>query len=296
MNRILRAALSGVVLLLLFSFVPLTSVTAALGGIGAGWLALATVVAALELVTRSVRLGILTAWHRMPLSTAAIVEINLISGFYALFLPGELAGGALRWYRMSRPSGQRAEALAAIGFARLVDTIGLVALGALFFLLDRPPLGSGVPLGFLGALAALLALLVLSLNRPLLGRLLGRLERLSGGGRLMGAAGGRIGKVVAAVGAYRTLTVGPALALVALTVARHLLSGSTLYVCMAGLGLEIGWVSAVWISMLVNVAVMLPFTLAGIGVREGLLTLLLVPYGVAAGDAVALGLMLLAIR
>ena len=139
MNRILRAALSGVVLLLLFSFVPLTSVTAALGGIGAGWLALATVVAALELVTRSVRLGILTAWHRMPLSTAAIVEINLISGFYALFLPGELAGGALRWYRMSRPSGQRAEALAAIGFARLVDTIGLVALGALFFLLDRPP-------------------------------------------------------------------------------------------------------------------------------------------------------------
>lgn len=295
MSWILRAIVSGGVLLLLFAFVPLSSVGEALLGIGVAWLALAVLVNVFELVARSVRLRILTGQNGMPLSTWSIIEINLITAFYSLFLPGDLAGGAFRWYRLSRPGGKRAEAFAAIAFARLVDTIGLFALGALFIVLARPSSGVSVAL-CLGILAGLVVLLVLSLNRALLHRLLGLVDRLAGSARLTRAAIVRIAKVVDAVSAYRTLPAGPVVAMIGLTIARHLLSGTVLFVAMIALGVEIDWVNAVWINMLVSLAVMVPVSVAGLGVREGLLTLLLAPFGVDAAAAVALGLVLLAMR
>ncbi|MDX1541622.1 MAG: lysylphosphatidylglycerol synthase domain-containing protein, partial [Geminicoccaceae bacterium] len=152
MSWFVRAALSAGALFLLFSFVPLESVGAALGNIGVAWFSLALLVYVTEIVAMAVRIRILTGQSSMPLSTGAILEINLVASFYALFVPGDLAAGAIRWYRMSRPSGQRAEAFAAISFARLIDTIGLFALGGLAFLLDGTPLGGPILLVLVGGL------------------------------------------------------------------------------------------------------------------------------------------------
>lgn len=59
--------------------------------------------------------------------------INLIIGFDALILPGDLGAGVMRWRKRSRPMGESAEVLAALVFLMIVNssvilTFGVIAL------------------------------------------------------------------------------------------------------------------------------------------------------------------------
>ncbi len=75
------------------------------------------------------QMKLLTDKQQMGLSLGRIFQINLITGFYQMFLPGDLSGGAIRWYKLSDASNKSAEALASILFSRLVQTMVLVILG-----------------------------------------------------------------------------------------------------------------------------------------------------------------------
>ena len=57
-----------------------------------------------------------------------------------------------------------------------------------------------------------------------------------------------------------------------------------------------GWSAAMAFIPVVAIAQVLPLSVSGLGLREGALVLLLVPLGVAAGQAVALGLLLYGIN
>ena len=58
------------------------------------------------------------------------------------------------------------------------------------------------------------------------------------------------------------------------------------------LGLHIGWAAMMAFVPVVAIAQVLPFSVSGLGLREGALVLLLAPLGIATGQAVALGLLL----
>ena len=55
--------------------------------------------------------------------------------------------------------------------------------------------------------------------------------------------------------------------------------------------MEIGFASLAWVRSAVQLAAMLPISLAGIGIREGGFIVLLEPYGVPNDEAVALGIL-----
>lgn len=79
----------------------------AIGGYADGWwVAAAFVVMFFERLVAARRIKILTDRLQMPLSALRIFNIKGVSTFYSLFLPGDLTGGAARWYRMSQPTGQ----------------------------------------------------------------------------------------------------------------------------------------------------------------------------------------------
>ncbi|MEE8113898.1 MAG: lysylphosphatidylglycerol synthase domain-containing protein, partial [Nitrososphaerales archaeon] len=46
------------------------------------------------------QMKLLTDKQQMGLSVGRIFQINLITGFYQMFLPGDLSGGAIRWYKL----------------------------------------------------------------------------------------------------------------------------------------------------------------------------------------------------
>ncbi|MCI0348745.1 MAG: lysylphosphatidylglycerol synthase domain-containing protein, partial [Acidobacteriales bacterium] len=52
------------------------------------------------------------------------------------FLPGTVAGGAIRWYKFSLQDKKPAQAIAVIVFARLIDTSVMTAAGLVFWALD----------------------------------------------------------------------------------------------------------------------------------------------------------------
>ncbi len=113
------------ILYYIFTFIPFGEVVATISSAKGTFVAMALTVLILERFTAALRVKILTDRVGMALPLLTIWEINTISSFYATFLPGELAGGAVRWYKLSRPGGKRAEALAVITFERLVGTIAL---------------------------------------------------------------------------------------------------------------------------------------------------------------------------
>lgn len=290
-----RLVISAAILYLIFTLVPVDRVARILAGVDPAWLVLATAVFLLEQIAVAWRIRVLTDQNGMPLSGRSILGINAIGAFYSVFLPGELVSSAVRWYRMSQPSGQRAEAFAAIGFARLVDTLGLLALGALFWLIDLPTTDVTVFYVLLAGFGSLLLLLVLSLHQPLHRRFLGLLRALPQV-RPATVAINALRKVMDAVTAYRGLSPGAISALVLWTFARHILSAVSMAFCMIAIGLSVDWLAVVWIKMVVSFVTMLPITLAGLGVREGTLALLLAPHGVDGAEAVALGFLLLFLR
>jgi glycosyltransferase 2 family protein len=291
-----RACAGLAILIAIFTLIPFSEVAAALAAVDLRYVALAILILTASRYATAARIKILTDRNGMGLSTRTILEINTIAAFYTMFLPGELAGGAVRWYKMSRPNRKRAEAFAAIVFARLIDTAGLFLVGLAFWLLDDPPVDGG-PLALLAALAVVIlsALILISLDEGLTRRLLETLALLPQVAPVRFACA-KLQKVAIAIGDYRKLSPVAFLALAILTLGRHVLAGLALYCYALALDINVPLVALVWIRCLISLLVMLPLTVGGLGVREISLMFLLGLYGVSRVDAVALALLILIMR
>jgi uncharacterized protein (TIRG00374 family) len=289
---LLRLAVSAAVLGLILYKLPLGGIVDSLRHARAGLL-LAGFLLVVPLVWFSaLRLWILTRAQGMPLSVNQLLSINLACDFYGLFLPGYLAGGAIRWYKLSRLDDKPSEAIAVIGFNRMVELATALALGVLFWTLD--PIARThalIPVFFVGALLALgvLHLLVFgniaSLDGKAIAQRLLRLNRAAVLGRKLDrlfASLGRLGKL----GGWNLSCV------VSVSCVTHLLGIFSAYLLAQSLSLELTVVNLGWVRTVLMVVLMLPISWSGLGVREGSLILLLRQYGVLPEEAVALSLLI----
>lgn len=256
--------------------------------VGIGFILLTTYAAAIQLKMLTDRQG-------MTRPLGELVAINLATSFYGLFLPGYLAGGVLRWYKLARSEQRPLEALATLVYNRLLELAAAVGLGLVFWLADPLARSSWlVPVvfallllglvGFQGVVAypPLTTALVRLLHRTGIPRLAP--ARVRARARAAFETGTRLGRVSPA-----TLA-APA----AVCVARHLL-GVLLFMCFArALGLPLTFTNLGWVRSVLLLVGLLPVSLGGLGVREGSLVVLLHPYQVPAADALAFGFLLFA--
>jgi uncharacterized protein (TIRG00374 family) len=292
----LRIAVGVALLAILFGFIPFTQVMSSLASAQPSFVALAFFILIFERLAAVLRNHVLNKQVGISISVAKLLEITAVSTFYGSFLPGGLAGGAVRWYKISQPEGKRAQALASVTFDRLIDTIGTAALGAAFWFLAAPEhLSPLIPLCFLGILGGLLAGLCLSLSERVSNLLLSTLARFQGSilGDLVQDKGR---KVLDSVACYRQLPLRWTLAIVLLTAARHLLSTGILYAFALSLGMNVGFILLGFVRCFVNLAIMIPISFLGIGVRELSIVLLLQPYSVPGTDAMALSFLQLIVN
>jgi uncharacterized protein (TIRG00374 family) len=284
----LRVAFGLVILIYIFTFIPFSDVILALRATKGSYVTLAFAFLVLERFVAAIRMRILTDGVGMSLSVHKIWEINTIALFYGMFLPGDLAGGAVRWYKLSQPEKKRAEAAAAITFDRLIDTIALLVLGMFFWFVEVPPIAySGITVVFFVLLFGLLLGLCLSLSRRLTSFLLKPLEKNANRFGLQFVYPKLI-KVVESVWQYRRLSAGNILSLTVLSALRQVLSLLIMFFFALALEMEISFVALGWIRSFMNVLTMLPISFSGLGIREGSLVILLDPYGVSGSLAVAL--------
>jgi len=213
-----------------------------------------------------------------------LLSHTLAGMFVSNVLPSTVGGDVLRVARLSAANGQRHPSVASVMVERLTGFLVLPFI-SLVALVGNPSLlrlGQASRLALtlsIGTLAVLGVVLVLVANPRLAARSAGRpwlgfLEAVAMGlARLRRDPGAALGVVVSALAYQLTMVAGA---------------------WMAGhaMGIHVGWSAMMAFIPVMAVAQVLPLSVNGLGLREGALVILLAPLGVAAGDAVAFGLLL----
>ena len=120
----------------IFTHIPLFAVWEACKKIESSTLLLLFPIIILSFVISARQLKVFTDNHDMRVSLPRIFAINLSTEFYNLFLPSYLAGGAIRWHKLSMQNKKRAEAFSALVLNRLVNTLTLAFFGLICWTYD----------------------------------------------------------------------------------------------------------------------------------------------------------------
>ena len=266
--RKIGAAIAAADFWLLSTFVPLVLI--------ASWIA-------------ACQLKIITDCHGMNVSLRRIMAINYATAFYNLFLPGYISGGAVRWYKLSRDNRMRAQAFAVIVLSRLLNTIIILAWGLVGWLADlNPARNVYVGLFLAGVLAALICGSALIL-RPWFVSLVRRMVLDNPG--VTPWFREKMAKLISAAVEYRSLAVGARLKLVTYASALYLTTALSTRLFLMALDLDISFATVLWMQAVVTLAVLLPLTISGFGIREGSWIYLLGLYGVAPAHAFVLSIL-----
>jgi uncharacterized protein (TIRG00374 family) len=290
---ILKLLIATGILYYIFTIIPFSAVVEAITSVKSHLIAFAFPLLISERYAAAIRQKILTEKVAISLSINKIFEINIVSIFYGWFLPGDLGGGVVRWYKMSQPEGKRAEALAFITFDRLIDTIVLLLLGMLFLSVDLQRISNRtIALSFFAVLGGFVMMLLLCLSRKFAIVLLKPLERYQSS-KILALTHEKLSKLLNSVLEYRQFSPKLIMVILSLTLARHLLAIAIFYIFALCLEMNVTFASIGWIRSFLNIAMLIPITFSGLGVREGSLILLLRPYGVPGTEAVALSFLIL---
>lgn len=274
---------------LVVHLVPLGRVTRALASAEPLPLAAGMLLAPVYLWAAAAQQSLLLRGHRITLPAAGVFQLNLATGFYSLLMPGVLAGGAYRWYRLSAGGAQAVEALLFLVSSRIVELGALAILGLAAFALGRPPgagLGTAVALGI--AAAGLVVAVVAVADRRLV-----RLARSRLPDEPVNAVARSAGRALDALLSLGSMPRALVARMAMWLLMRHVVEVLSFALLAAAVGISLPALAVVWVRSFVVLAVMLPLSIAGIGVREAGLVMALAPYGVASEQALAFSLLLL---
>ena len=279
-----RLLVTCAILVFLFRQVSWAQVWNALTAARGAWVLAAVGLSLIAHLMWAARLKLLTDHQGMSLSLRQHLAINWSALFYGLFLPGgNLTGGAIRFYQMTRRDRQLPEALAALLVDRALATVSLLVVGLAFWLLDAP----------LGVEVAVLALAGMGLGgAALIGAKRWVPWVAAFGGR---AVGRRLGKVGEAIARYRRLPWSAAAWIVAWSIGSQLIGVLLFYALAWALGVDVPLLALGWVRSATVLATMVPVSIAGLGLREGALLFLLDPFGVAGEEALAMSLLVFAV-
>jgi uncharacterized protein (TIRG00374 family) len=283
----LEIAAAVALLYYIFQIVPFAGVSRSLRAARMGEVVAGLVLLFAARVTAAFRMKLLTDRQGLSFSLAELFEISTTASFYNLLLPGTISGGIVRWYKLAR-QGQPMRALASLTWDRLADATMVAAIGVAGWLL-APPAGPHAAVGpALLVVFGGLGILHLAGFSQRAGQLLLRpIEIVSARFRAEWART-KLREAVAAARRYHEAGGGFPYAVAALSLLSQLLGAAAFVLWARSLGISAGVAELTWARSCFMLVVLLPVTFAGLGAREGILILLLRPYGVSGAEAVAL--------
>jgi uncharacterized protein (TIRG00374 family) len=278
-----RVLASGVFIWLALRGVRVASVVDYLAGAAPAWLIAALAVLAVSFAIGALRWRILAHDQGVELGFAGALRYSWIGLFFTNVLPTGFGGDAVRAWLAGRRAGALSRVTSSVLIDRMVAVWALVAVGAVAVLVKSGELPAIAIIACLLSVAAVVAASVLLLAPAparVLTRVTARWPRVSGpiervGDGLRHYAGRR-----------RLLVRAFAISLFAqacVVLAAYLLARAL------GLRLDIGLLATVIPVALLATAT--PTNINGLGVREAVFRVLLVPAGVAPGKAVAFSLL-----
>ena len=293
LKLLLRTGIALGILILLFRFIPVSDVLAALLFISIPYLVLGLAIVLIKHFLTAYQMRLLINHQGISLNTYQVFQINMLTQFYSLFLPGDLAGGAIRWYHFSRPNKKRAEAVAAIGLNRFLETLMIISLGILFWLLDRQ---ARIEQSAFQALSFIFLFLI-GMYLLFFSRAFHRyLIRLCEVRHLPSFLSEKIIKVLRAFEQYAEAGAAFHFGILSICFFRQIIGISGLLAFAIGLGLSVDFINLGWIRSATSIVLMFPISISGIGVREATFVHLLGSCGISPEKALAFSLVVFAQR
>ncbi|KAA0584380.1 flippase-like domain-containing protein (plasmid) [Azospirillum oryzae] len=300
----LKALVSALLVALLLWRVDVAEVGRVLAVASPGLMGIAGLLFFLMHVLNALKLRVLLP----ELRAGRLLAYTLVAQLYALVLPGQLAGEAVKAYRLSRDEGRGqgqgqgqgqgeiggGRIVSAVAFDKVTGIVGLLLLTGGGLAMQSARFGNGLLVGVGLVLAGLVAATVLLAWAPARALLLALLGWRAGPRReaLL------LGPLRRFLEAWRDQTRRPGRAL--LSVAGGIAVQVAAVAGSQALGLAVGIDQpfSVWGAVigLMSVIVLMPVTVAGIGLREASLVGLLDLVGVPHAQSLALGFGILAFQ
>lgn len=208
------------------------------------------------------------------------LSLTLIGLFVGHFLPGSVSGDISRIYGLSRSSKEPIQTTSSVIVERLTGFVTLLLVSAL-------GLCGGVTDGRILLGLVLFCALLLVFSMPLLARYLGITMPF------MDAIVGRVGfvrkidQVYASIYDYKDhkLVIAKTLAL---SIVFPLITSTSNYLVSKALGLDVPLIRFVAYTPIIQLVTMLPISIGGLGVREGLYVFFFRPYGMTESAAMSI--------
>ncbi|MFQ5809514.1 MAG: lysylphosphatidylglycerol synthase transmembrane domain-containing protein [Armatimonadota bacterium] len=283
---LLRATVSITLLAFVLSSLDLSEVATRLRLAAPAPLVGVVLVTLAALGVKTVRLQALLSTLGCRVRWRDVLAANLLGGFYNLVLPGVVGGDVARGWRLKTLTNKTARTAVSVAADRITGLIALVLLcvGALWLAPAFP--GRDVlrltAVGLLGALALVVALsLAPRRRRAASGETVGFLRRFTA-------------QADEALQAYRDRPSALCGAL-GLGLILQILVALTNYLACRAFGLQISPVNVLWVTAAVSLALSLPISVAGLGVRETAYVVLLGHCGADPSQALGVSLVTLAV-
>jgi uncharacterized protein (TIRG00374 family) len=214
-----------------------------------------------------------------PVATAEAVRVFLVSSFVGSFLPAGIGGDAARAWSLAQITARSGEALASVMVDRLLGVLSLAAMGVAG-LMAWSPSGGG---------AGRIAMAVAVLSAACLAAFWADawIRAVVPAARHSGAVTRRLLRVADAVAAYREHR-GTLATVMAWSIVVQVLRITQAYLLGLGLGLAVPFAYYLLFMPLGLLALLLPVSVSGFGVPQGVIVWLLRPQGVAEPLAFAL--------
>lgn len=273
--------------LLLLKFVRLDEVLGALKSAAPAGVLIGAVLNVATRVAAAGRTYAVSRVAKLPISFGQTLQALFIANFWSLALPGVSAGTVATVWRYHGSGAGVVQSVAVLSASRMVELVAFCALALL---------GLAGPAGAAGVARAWVApLLVGVICSVALG--LWTLQRLPpvGGARDQPGMLRRLrGTLEAALVVLRGLPRSALLQALGWALVQGVLDAATVLALALALGIHIALPQALWINALCYLAILLPISAAGLGMREVAVLAALLPLGVSRADALALALLMLA--
>lgn len=284
---ILKVSVSAGLLWYLLARAEISAITASLGNVETIWLLVAFLLLIVGKFLSAYRWQMLLQAHHIMIPMRTLVASLYVGQFFNSFLPSTIGGDAIRAYDTAHYSQKTTRSVTTIFLDRLIGISALAFLGILALaigLWSRQEVGS-----FTALIALTFGGCILTLTGTFSERVAAQLERVLRRLKL-----GKLARKIRPVhAAFLTLKNQPVRLLIAFLISFLLQVNVVLYYYYVSLALDLGipLIFFFLIIPIILVILLVPFSINGIGLREGAYVFFLGMLNTPAEEAIALSLL-----
>lgn len=280
---LLRLAITAIILALLARGIDFGESARAIAAIDLRYLALVLALVAIDRCVMIWRWILLLRASGIAITTAAAARLFLVSSFVGSFLPAGVGADAARAYGLARENTSGSEALASVAVDRILGVIAIVFMAAVGVMAWNPASQDQRQFGIMAALlAACAALFWSNVWLPLL---IPRSFATHGIGR-------RVLRLAEALGRYRSRQ-AVLTHVLAWSIAVQVLRITQAYYLGLGLELTVPYSYYLLFMPVGLLMLLLPISISGFGVPQGVIVWLLRPVGVPDTQSFALSTLII---